>query len=193
MEFLKISKGAYGYIDAKKKRQLLWTMILFAIVGLIFGTGVLIYKTRLNVLTVAAVVGVLPAAKALISYVVLFRYHTFDRTAFDKIMEHAGTLLLGFDYVITTEKKEYPIQAAAVCQKTICLFTTQQDMEEKQCVEYIKNILKSNKYEGNTIKIYKSLPEFLERLDEMNDKLSDHERKEREEQAVLGLLGALSY
>lgn len=193
MNFLKIKKGTYGYIDAKKKKQLLWTIVLFLIVFVIFITGILINKTRLNVLTVVAVCGVMPAARALLSYIMLFKYHTFEKEIYDKIKEHEGTLTMGYEYVITTEKEVLSVTSAAICGKTLCVYTMQKEFDEKKCTEYLKGMMKNNDMEGISIKIFKEFHAYLRRMDEMNENLADHERNLENEQKLLMLLGALSY
>lgn len=91
------------------------------------------------------------------------------------------------------EKKEFPLPVAAVCGKTVCLYTGKQDLDEKGCIEYVKSILKNNKIDGISMKIYKELPAYLDRLDEMNEKIAEHPRKEKEEKEILNLLGLISY
>ena len=59
----KVEKGSYGYIQYQKKKRLLVTFILFLIPLVIFATGLIQTKTRLNLFTVVAIVGCLPACK----------------------------------------------------------------------------------------------------------------------------------
>lgn len=70
---MRLTKGNSGYIQAKKKREITKTCIEFGMVLIVFLTGYLTTKTRLNLLTVAAVLGCLPAAKALVGVIMLFR------------------------------------------------------------------------------------------------------------------------
>ena len=60
-----IPKGAFGYTNAHKKRQLLKTILFFLLPIGIFVVGFLTTKTKENYFTIIAVVGSLPACKEL--------------------------------------------------------------------------------------------------------------------------------
>lgn len=59
----KVEKGKPGYLNYKKKAEILRTVIYFAIVAAIFLLGYTQTHTRLNLMTVVAVLGCLPASK----------------------------------------------------------------------------------------------------------------------------------
>ena len=65
----KIEKGVPGYLDYKKKIEIIRTVIYFGIVAAIFFLGYFQTHTRLNLLTVVAVLGCLPASKALVGVI----------------------------------------------------------------------------------------------------------------------------
>ena len=62
----KIQKGKPGYLNYKRKVEILRTVIYFVIVLAIFALGYWQTHTRLNLLTVVAILGCLPASKALV-------------------------------------------------------------------------------------------------------------------------------
>ena len=63
---MKIEKGQPGYIKARKFRYLVYAIAEFAIVIAVFVLGYMQTGTKLNLMTVLAVVGCLPAAKMLV-------------------------------------------------------------------------------------------------------------------------------
>ena len=67
----KVEKGLPGYLDYKKKVEIIRTVIYFGIVAAIFFLGYFQTDTRLNLLTVVAVLGCLPASKALVGVIAL--------------------------------------------------------------------------------------------------------------------------
>lgn len=66
-------KGEHGYTDAHKKAQLFKTFIFFLLPAVIFIVGYATSKTRLNMFTVVAVVGCLPACKELVNVIMFCR------------------------------------------------------------------------------------------------------------------------
>ena len=65
---MRTEKGQPGYVKARKQKYLLGAVVEFAIVIAIFVTGYIQAGSRLNLLTVVAVVGCLPAAKMLVEF-----------------------------------------------------------------------------------------------------------------------------
>lgn len=63
---MKATKGEAGYIQARKKQLILKAVLEFGIVIALLILGIWQTHTRLNLLTVVAVLGCLPAAKALV-------------------------------------------------------------------------------------------------------------------------------
>ena len=74
----KVEKGKPGYLNYKKKAEILRTVIYFAIVAAIFLLGYTQTHTRLNMMTVVAVLGCLPASKALVGVITRFPYPSID-------------------------------------------------------------------------------------------------------------------
>ena len=74
----KVEKGKPGYLNYKKKAEILRTVIYFAIVAAIFLLGYTQTHTRLNLMTVVAVLGCLPASKALVGVIARFPYPSID-------------------------------------------------------------------------------------------------------------------
>lgn len=75
----KVTKGKAGYLAEKKKRLGLQALAEFAVVALILIIGYVITKTRLNIFTVVAIVGCLPAARVLVEFIAMFPYRSIER------------------------------------------------------------------------------------------------------------------
>ena len=66
----KTENGTPGYLSYKKRIEIIRTIIYFGIVAAIFLLGYFQTKTRLNLFTLAAVLGCQPASKALVGVIV---------------------------------------------------------------------------------------------------------------------------
>ena len=70
---MKVQRGDFGYIKAKKKKSLTGTLCMAAIGVAIFLTGLFLNKmSNRNIFTVIAILFVLPGAKFLVAYIVTF-------------------------------------------------------------------------------------------------------------------------
>ncbi len=161
-------KGEFGYIAAEKKRKLIITAILFAVPLLIFFTAFLYFKTRLTIWTVVAVVGCLPACKMMVNLIMLFRSPSMEQSVYDQIQEHCGDLVMSYEMYMTFYEKSAFIDAFAICGNLVVGYSSDPKIDAAFMENEAQKILKGNGYRA-TVKIFKDLKPFLERLDSMNE------------------------
>lgn len=95
----KVEKGLPGYLDYKKKVEIIRTVIYFGIVAAIFFLGYFQTDTRLNLLTVVAVLGCLPASKALVGVIARMPYSSVDRKLAEDVASKTTHLKIGRAHV----------------------------------------------------------------------------------------------
>ena len=161
-------KGQFGYIAAEKKRKLIITAILFAVPLLIFFTAFLYFKTRLTIWTVVAVVGCLPACKMMVNLIMLFRSPSMEKSVYEQIQEHCGDLVMSYEMYMTFYEKSAFIDAFAICGNLVVGYSSDPKIDAVFMENEAQKILKGNGYRA-TVKIFKDLKPFLERLDSMNE------------------------
>ena len=88
---MRLGKGEAGYIDQKKKKELLKVILEFGIVLALFITGYITTKTRLNLLTLVAVLGCLPASKAMVGFLMLLPRKSLAKEKVD-LVEKRGSI-----------------------------------------------------------------------------------------------------
>ena len=96
---MRTEKGQPGYIKAKKQKYLLGAVVEFAIVIAIFVTGYIQTGSRLNLLTVVAVVGCLPAAKMLVEFITMAPYKSIEEAKYQELEEKAPLILKAYDMI----------------------------------------------------------------------------------------------
>lgn len=163
----KAGKGEFGYIPAERMRRLLITVALFAVPFLIFFTAFLYFKTRLTVWTVFAAVGCLPACKSMVNLIMLFRCPCMDREVYRKIERHAGELVMSYEMYMTFYEKSAFIDAFAICGNLVVGYSSDPKIDASFMEAEAQKILKGNGYKA-TVKIFRDLAPYLERLDSMN-------------------------
>ena len=100
-------RGEFGYINARKKRAILSTLFM-ALIGIaIFVIGLFLNKmSNRNIFTVLAILFVLPGARFLVGYIVMFPYHSVVRERYEKVKEAlTENTQLYTDLVITSSEK----------------------------------------------------------------------------------------
>ena len=161
-------KGEFGYVRAERKRKLVITAILFAVPLLIFFSAWLYFETRLTVWTVVAVVGCLPACKMMVNLIMLYRCRPMDPKLYQEIRPHQGGLTMSYEMYMTFYEKSANIDAIAVCGNNVVGYSSDPKIDAAFMERECQKILRGNSFKV-TVKIFRDLKPFLDRLDSMNE------------------------
>ncbi|MDC7288090.1 hypothetical protein NXH76_09770 [Blautia schinkii] len=164
----KIQKGDFGYFANEKKRRLIITGTLFAVPLLIFFSAWIYFKTRMTIWTVVTVVGCLPACKSLVGLIMILMRKPMDEKLYKDIHAHEGSLVMSYEMYMTFYEKSAYIDAFAICGNTVAGYSSDPKIDADFMASEAQKIIRKNGYKV-TVKIFKDLKPFLERLDSMND------------------------
>lgn len=179
----KKTKGEYGYITKTKKYDIIKMLIYMAIAVAIFIIGLLLNKMSYsNVFTVIAILFVLPWAKILVEFIVMFPYKTPAKEAFEQVeavLPDDSKLLS--DLVITSEEKSMGLDFMVIGNGFVHALI----MNDKQDADYIQNYLRKgvgNQSNAYQVKIHRQKESFLKGIKEVKAKeVSAGERAQVEE------------
>ena len=163
----KVRKGDYGYLASEKKKRILITAILFAVPLGIFFSAMIYFKTRLTIWTVIAVVGCLPACRALVNMIMMWMQKPMDEKVYKKIREHEGELEVTYETYLTTYEKSVFVESFAICGNKVIGYTSHMDGSTQFIEDHVRGILKQNGYKVE-VKVFKELKTYLERMDYLN-------------------------
>ena len=185
-------KGTYPYLKKAPIYQGLMTIgLLILPVGLFF-IGYSITKDFKNLFTVVAVVGMLPAAKSIVSFIIFLRSEKFSikPELHDQIAKYEGQgAFIGYDYYLTSYTVNYPLPAAAVGKRCLIALSGDSKMKTNDCEGHIKEYLTKNDIKDITVKVFDKEERFLDRLGDLaasSDELSEDEAR------AFALLASLS-
>lgn len=167
-------KGQYGYIQYKKIYQLLMTLgCLILVMGILF-VGLMYYKTISNIMTVIAVVIVIPAAKFGVGYIVLIPYKSADESLYKEVRSDKYTLMS--DLVITSEQKIMGVTFAAIKAKRVYCFISHKKTNVAGTEKYLKEILNSE-FQGVAVKAFSDYEKFKNAVSGLEELESDAKDK----------------
>lgn len=172
---MKAKKGDFGYIHREKIKRLLTTLILFAIPLAAFVGGVLVTKTKNNIITVIALVGCLPACRSLVSTIMMWMQKPMDSAVYEKIRSHAGNLVMAYEMYLTTYEKSTFVESFAVCGNKVVGYSSRIEGSPQFVEQHVKKILKQNGYKTD-VKVMTELKPYLERLDYLNEHQEELEK-----------------
>lgn len=164
----KVKQGAAGYIDYKKKAEIIRTAVYFAICIAIFLLGYFQTGSRQNLLTVVAIVGILPSSKALVGVIVRFPHHSISPQTAREIRKKSEHLTVIYDLIITSTEKVMPISCIAISGNKIFGYTDNKKVDLQHAGLSIKKMLNTHGYDVN-VKIMNEYTPFLSRVEGLNN------------------------
>ena len=162
-------KGEAGYISSKKKRAILKATLEFGIVVALLILGIQQTGDRLNMLTLVAVLGCLPASKALVEVIMILPHHSMDEGKATEIQNKAALLTVVYDLVLTSEHHIMPIDVVAISNNMICGYSSSKKIDFPFTTKHMKQMLGANHLSDVSVKIFDNYTAFLTRAEGMHN------------------------
>ncbi len=207
----KIEKGDPGYLEKQMQRELIITLLLFASSFGVLLIGLIIAGTKNNLLTIVAVLGLLPASKELITCIMFAKAkkHSCPQALYDGVQkviaadnssdessggEHVqdtseDRLLVVYDLYMTAQENDYPILSMCCRNKTLIGIAEWEKFDYKKAEEHIQIMLKQNGHKNVSVKIFSEQETYISRIKELNGQKA---KNVDEDQAILRLMLNLS-
>ena len=164
----KVQKGSFGYVAYERKKRLIITFIMFAIPLIIFFSGIAYAHTRKNILTIVAIVGILPAAKCAVSLIMIWLQKPADLQVVEQTEEKAGNLTRGYELMVTAYEGRLPLDSVVVCGNQVVCFCSAKKGKFDFMEKHMAKILSSNGYYSVKVKIFRDFKPYLERISQLS-------------------------
>lgn len=184
----KVQRPEKGYLDAKRKREIIKTIIFFAIPIALFVAGLITTKTRTNVLTIVAVLGMLPASRILVTTIMYIKSKGISEQDYAQIHELTKTLTGSYDNVFTTYEKTYEVPSLVIRSGNVCGYVAKEYKTLDALEKHLTTCIKKEGYSVN-VKIFETLDAYKTRLQSLN-KLDETEQEK--DLAILQILHDIS-
>ena len=163
----KFTKGMKGYWEAGWKRTCAMSLIMFGISFGILGLGIFITGSKFNYLTIASVLGMLPAARTLISAIMFYKAKAYTpaATLYDEI-ESTGYDSIIYELYMTGYSKSFAVAVLAADEGGISALLSDEKADAEAAAEHVKTLMEQNGFKGKKIKFYKTTEsdKFIARL-----------------------------
>lgn len=182
--FKRIIKGDRDYLKKKRTRVIVLTIIYFAAALSVFLIGYITTGSKRNLLTVVAVLGLLPACKSTVNMIMFLRAKGCSQEVSNLIEEHSGRLISMFDMYFTSYSKNFSISHMVVENKVIIGLTEDVKFDSKAFNEHIETMLKNAGHNNVTISVTDSVDKYLVMLDNMNSELYPEDEKIKKDDEI---------
>ena len=171
------SKGSYGYIRGRRSLMLLLTILTLAVTLAIYFTAKWYFHTNRNIFTILAALCCIGVGKCATDMVMFFRAGCCTKSAMENIELHLGKLPGLYDLYLTTYNKDFQISHIVVSGLQVCGFTQTKNCDVRAAEQHIQTMLEHDGYVGYTVHIYKSLDQYLDCLDALEQIRDPKEHK----------------
>lgn len=161
----KQKKGTPGYLEYKKKIEIIRTIIYFLLVAAVYLLGYSQTHSNKNLLTVVAVVGCLPACKALVGVITRLPYPSIDPERAREVKELCPHMTVVFDLVVTSRDKIMPIDVLVISGNKVFGHLSGKKADPQYTEKHIKSILLENHFKEISVKMYPDYKKFLSRVE----------------------------
>lgn len=169
---MKNKKGHYKYLKKAPIRQGIITLIMVFMSAAVMYLGYYITGSFKNLITVFAVLGMLPAAKSFVSYIMYMKAEKFAASTelYERVYESLDNKeinlfneLIGFDAYLTSYKENFPIKVFAVRNNSL-IGLAPEKCDINLAKEHILEYMGKNSIKGITVKIFDNEDRFFERF-----------------------------
>ncbi len=158
-------KGKAGYVRYEKIKRLLIMLLMFAIPIGIYISAYMITGTNRNIMTIVAIVGIVPAARFAVSWIMIMLCKDAAPGAVEATERIAGNLVHGYELTVTAYEGRMPLDAVVVCGNEIACLSTRGDKGQFAFMEkHISKILNSNNYFNSNVRIFSDLRHYEDRI-----------------------------
>lgn len=162
-----VYKGCEGYLTHRKKKMGVITGICFLIVFSIFIAGIIIYGSRNNIMTVMAVVCVLPSSKFAVDLMMILPYKSASRDLVDNINATDDKFLHKFDCVFTTKNQSFYAPAVIISDGLVFLLSYKKYAKADEFKEALEKFVMAGGYKIK-VEILDDEKQFIKKLERMS-------------------------
>ncbi len=160
-------KGQYGYRDYHRKIQLMKVlfgaaMILVQLLARNFTEN----QAARNVLTLMAILSVLPTANVASPLLASWKYKTCSPELFQKTCGLEKTGLLLYDLIVTSKEMILPLDVVMVHPNTVVAYCSSPKIDAKKAEKYLNETFQAHRLDGN-VKIISEERQFVKRVREL--------------------------
>lgn len=164
---MKIKKGQYGYRDSNKRMRLAITAVLLAaILAQLFARALAESQAAKNILTVMAILTVLPMANMASPLLASWKYRTPGAAFYEKVHPYEEKYRILYDLIITTKDLIMPLDAIAVHPQGVFAFCTSAKLNTAKAEKALETLFADNRL-GLSVRVITDERSFFRRLDSL--------------------------
>lgn len=190
MKNLLVPKGAFGYLNNRKKYTALRTVLFFSISAALYISGIIRTGSNKNLLTIVAVLGCLPACKSAVNFILFLRAKGCSDALHEKLVSYEdGSMTVFYDMYFTSYQKNYPLSHMALKGGILCGMTENPSCDCREAEKHLEQMLVQEGIKNVTVQVFSQEDKYIDRLSRLSEmQVEDH----KEQEGIINLLYDIS-
>lgn len=171
-------KGDIAYISYRKRTTIIRTILLFGVAFSVLGIGYFSTGSIQNYLTIIAMLGMLPAARATVEMIISLKVKEVDTKIFQKMNTLSKDAMFDLQYNLyfTSESKNFSVDVLFVTNNCIIGYKEYPKYNLKEAKKHIETYMKKDGYSPQNISIVSEENKFISALNNnLNNKPSEQD------------------
>ena len=161
-------KGQFGYLRKQPVRVGIFTVVLLFMCAAVFLTGYILKGDVKNIFTVVAVLGTLPVAKMIVSFIMYLKAEKFTckKETYERVEKvlSGKDVEYGYDFYLTSYKTNFAVSSCAVFDGSMILLYPDGKEKNKELREHVEKYLNNNSITQVKVYVLESEDKYIERL-----------------------------
>lgn len=171
----KADKGEAGYRAFRKKKLIIYMLIGIAVVLIqLLARNFTDRQGLKNILTVMAVVSVLPVANLASPFLASVRYGAVKPGLYQKMAALSPRLTILYELILTSKEQIIPADVVVIHPAGVYLYCPLQKLDEKKAEVFLKEMFTQHRL-SLTPKVFKEEPAFLKRVAALKNQSQDED------------------
>lgn len=163
----RVRKGHYGYFSYRKKIEFIKATIILIGIVILLAIGYSVTHDRKNLMTVFAVVSVLPFANVLVIAISLLPFHSRPKEEEEEMRALMGDGVYSTELALTRKTgATILLDYIYVHKNGVICYSSDSKLNEREAEKYIKEMLVGNELPSD-VKITKDLRKFKMRVKDL--------------------------
>lgn len=160
-------KGQWGYFKSERKRRILMTAVILGAALLILFSGMAYFHTRKNIMTVVAMVCMIPAAMSLVSVIMFFMRRSLPEEEYRELSAHEGDLTVAYELYLTSQKENALVDCVVICGNEIVGYISDGKSDPRFAADHVQMMLRADGFK-TSVHMLRDRRKFIERMDSLN-------------------------
>ncbi len=164
----KARKGQWGYFNAERIRRILMTAVIFGAAFLILFTSAAYFGTKRNIMTVVAMVCMVPGAMSLVGVIMFAMRKSLPEEEYRALSAHEGSLTAAYEMYLTSNEQNALVDCIVICGNEVVGYISDGKSDPRFAADHVQKMLRADGFR-TSVHMLTDLKKFTDRMDGLNE------------------------